>query len=66
MSVEGALYALVDQPDLMHGVVGRLTLLHLRGPAIFRCAGKRGSLTCGKWSRNNPSPGRQSRKGHNA
>lgn len=29
MSVEGALYALIDQPDLMHGLVGRMTAGYL-------------------------------------
>jgi hypothetical protein len=30
MGVENVLYAIVDQPDLMHGLVGRMTEGYLR------------------------------------
>ena len=62
MSVEGALYALMDQPDLMHGLVGRMTdgylsmLDQLEEQGLL--CGMQSLIHCtGAWTDELPAPG---------
>ena len=62
MSVEGALYALVDQPELMHGLVGRMTdgylsmLDQLEEQGLL--CGSQSLIHCtGAWTDELPAPG---------